>query len=95
MVRNKLVSAMSQAIVVIASGQERDSNGRMSGTFDAGKSALQMGIPVFVLNPLLLNTTPVGNTDLINLGGKEFSNAEEVIHQIEQASVDSHWALKN
>lgn len=41
MIRNKLVCAMSEAIVVIKSGPERDSSGKMSGTYDAGKTALK------------------------------------------------------
>lgn len=84
MVRNKLVCAMSQAIVVIASGPERDSEGRMSGTFDAGKSALKMNIPVFVLSPQVLKPTPQGNIDLIRIGGIEFSNGNEIVNYLEQ-----------
>ncbi len=83
MTRNKLVCAMSKAIVVIASGPERDSNGRMSGTFDAGKSALKMGIPVFVLSPELLKPTLKGNIDLIKLGGIEFENGNDIIEFLE------------
>lgn len=84
MTRNKLVCAMSKAIVVIKSGPERDSSGKMSGTFDAGKSALKMGIPVFVLNPLVLNSLPQGNIDLIKLGGIEFSNGMDIVKFFEE-----------
>src|SRR5690606_8279040 len=73
MTRNKLVCAMSKAIVVIRSGPEKDSDGKMSGTFDAGKSAMKMNIPVFVLNPQILRPIPQGNIDLIKIGGIEFS----------------------
>jgi len=79
MARNKLVCAMSKAIVVIASGPEKDSEGKMSGTFDAGKSALEMNIPVFVLSPKVLSPAPQGNVDLIKLGGIEFSNGQDII----------------
>lgn len=82
MMRNKLVCAMSQAIVVIASGPERDNGGRMSGTFDAGKSALKMNIPVFVLSPQVLKPTPQGNIDLIKLGGVEFSNGNDIANYL-------------
>lgn len=82
MIRNKLVCAMSQAIVVIASGPERDKEGRMSGTFDAGKSALKMGIPVFVLSPEVLKPAPQGNIDLIKLGGVEFSNGNDIVNYL-------------
>ena len=84
MSRNKLVCAMSKAIVVIASGPERDSQGKMSGTFDAGKSALNMNIPVFVLSPQVLKPTPQGNIELIKLGGIEFSNGLDIVNFLEQ-----------
>lgn len=84
MTRNKLVCAMSKAIVVIKSGPERDSSGKMSGTFDAGKSALKMGIPVFVLSPQVLNPPPQGNIDLIKLGGIEFSNGMDIVKFFEE-----------
>jgi DNA processing protein len=80
MTRNKLVCAMSNAIVVIKSGAERNAEGKMSGTFDAGKSALQMGIPVFVLSPKALKTQSQGNIDLIKLGGKEFSTGLDIVN---------------
>lgn len=84
MTRNKLVCAMSKAIVVIASGPERDSEGKMSGTFDAGKSALKMNIPVFVLSPQVLKPAPQGNVDLIKLGGIEFSNRQDIVKFLEE-----------
>ncbi|MGQ9799751.1 MAG: DNA-processing protein DprA [Ignavibacterium sp.] len=80
MTRNKLVCAMSKAIVVIKSGPERDSSGKMSGTFDAGKSALKMGLPVFVLSPQVLKPAPQGNIDLIKLGGIEFSDDMDIVN---------------
>lgn len=84
MSRNKLVCAMSRAIVVIASGPERDSKGKMSGTFDAGKSALKMNIPVFVLSPNIMTPPPQGNIDLIKLGGIEFSNGLEILKFLDE-----------
>lgn len=71
MARNKLVCALSKALVVIASGQEYDDLGRMSGTFDAARSALAMGIPVFVVSPKFYASPPLGNTELIKLGCHE------------------------
>jgi len=84
MTRNKLVCAMSQAIVVIKSGPERDSSGKMSGTFDAGKTALKMGLPVFVLSPQVLKPPPQGNIDLIKLGCIEFSNGIDLVKFFEE-----------
>jgi DNA processing protein len=68
MTRNKLVCALSHAVVVIVSGPERDSDGRMSGTFDAGATALQMGIPVFTVLPSFFPFEPEGNRQLISRG---------------------------
>ncbi|MCX7929046.1 MAG: DNA-protecting protein DprA [Patescibacteria group bacterium] len=79
MIRNKLVCAMSKALVVIKSGPEKDSSGKMSGTFNAGKTALEMGIPVFVLSPQFFNPQPQGNIDLIKSGGIEFSNVMDIV----------------
>lgn len=69
MARNKLVCAFSRAVVVIESGPAKDAEGKMSGTFDAGKSALEMGRPLFVLDPECFKRPPAGNADLIRLGG--------------------------
>ena len=69
MTRNKLVCALSKAVVVIASGPERDASGKMSGTFDTAKTALGMNVPLFVLDPACFDTPPQGNAALIKLGG--------------------------
>lgn len=79
MIRNKLVCALSKAIIVISSGPERDGSGKMSGTFDAGLTALKYKIPLFVLNPSLLTPTPKGNIDLIKIGGISLSNGNELV----------------
>ncbi len=67
--RNKLVCALSDAVVVIESGPERDEQGKMSGTFNAARTALKMGIPLYVLDPRYLDNPPKGNISLIELGG--------------------------
>lgn len=84
MVRNKLVCAMSKAIVVMASGPEKDSQGKMSGTFDAAKAALKMNIPVFVLSPDVLKPTPQGNIDLIKIGAIPFANGNDIVKFLEE-----------
>lgn len=84
MIRNKLVCAMSQVVIVISSGPERDTSGKMSGTFDAGLSALNMKVPLFVLSPTLLNPNPPqGNIDLIRLGGISLSNGNELVQYLD------------
>jgi len=83
MIRNKLVCAMSQAVIVISSGPERDANGKMSGTFNAGLSALNMQVPLFILNPSLLTPVPQGNIDLIKIGGTPLSNGSELVQYLD------------
>ena len=72
MVRNKLVCALSKAVVVIESGPKKDSQGKMSGTFNTARTALDMKRPLFVLDPKYFDNPPKGNEDLITLGGKHF-----------------------
>jgi DNA processing protein len=78
MTRNKLVCALSQAVVVIGAGEERDAEGRMSGTFDAGKTALPMKVPLFVVDPGTFTTPPAGNAKLIERGGVSVTPANAV-----------------
>lgn len=75
MTRNKLVGALSGALVVIVSGPERDANGRMSGTFDAGMAALKMEIPVFAVAPSFFIDPPLGNCQLIARGCRAWDPA--------------------
>jgi DNA processing protein len=92
MARNKLVCALSDAVIVIASGQEIDNQGRMSGTFDTAKSAMVMNIPVFVLSPQCFAQPLVGNTDLIQLGCHEIlpENAiQQILSKLERESIDT------
>ncbi len=94
MVRNKLVCAMSKAIVVMASGPEKDNQGKMSGTFDAAKSALKMNIPVFVLSPDVLKPTPQGNIDLIKIGAIPFANGNDIVKFLEEHSQTETTSLQ-
>jgi predicted Rossmann fold nucleotide-binding protein DprA/Smf involved in DNA uptake len=90
MARNKLVCALSKAVIVISSGPERDTSGKMSGTFDAGLTALKYNIPLFVLNPSLLNPAPQGNIDLIKLGGIPLSSGNELVQYLDSLTSSSH-----
>ena len=87
MVRNKLVCALSKAVVVIESGPERDAQGKMSGTFNAAKTALSMGLPLFVLNPNSLDNAPEGNAALIALGGHSLNPTNGAKEIVERAFV--------
>ena len=85
--RNQLVCALSKAVVVIESGPERDTQGKMSGTFITAKTALDLNLPLFVLNPSCLDKPPAGNETLIALGGYSFDpvdGAEKIVEHISE-----------
>lgn len=92
MARNQLVCALSKAVVVIESGPERDAQGKMSGTFNTAKAALDLNLPLFVVNPSCLNNPPKGNADLIALGGYSLNptnGAKEIVERIFVKPVES------
>ena len=83
--RNQLVCGLSKAVVVIESGPERDAHGKVSGTFITAKAALDMDIPLFVLNPHGLEDPPKGNAVLIELGGYRLdpvNGTDQIVRQI-------------
>ena len=85
MVRNKLICALSKAVVVIESGPKRDADGKMSGTFDTGKTALDMKLPLFVVDPEYFKDPPKGNEELIVLDGRKLgpsNDAAEVVNYL-------------
>ena len=89
MARNKLVCALSKAVVVIESGPEKDSQGKMSGTFNTAQTALSMNLPLFVLDPECFDSPPKGNKDLIDLGGEcldPAGGAEAIVKCISDAA---------
>ena len=73
MMRNKLICSLSKAVIVIESGPERDAKDNMNGTFDTGKTALEMKLPLFVVDPEYFVKPPQGNADLIRLGGRKLN----------------------
>jgi len=89
MARNKLVCALSKAVIVIESGREQDENGNRSGTFDAGKTALEMRIPLFVISPGSLKRPPPGNQQLIRRGGIEIQPKDGIASVLEHLSKQS------
>ena len=91
MARNKLVCALSKAAVVIESGPERDSQGKMSGTFNTAQTALSMNLPLFVLDSRCFDNPPKGNEDLIDLGGEILDpadGAETIVKRIAVAKTE-------
>ena len=90
--RNQLVCGLSKAVVVIESGPERDAQGKMSGTFITAKTALDMNLPLFVVNPSCLDNPPKGNAALIALGGHSLdaiNGAEKIVEYILDKNVHS------
>ena len=72
MIRNETIVGLSNAVVVILSGPNKDSDNKMSGTFASGKSAVKYGVPLYVLKPELVENAD-GNKDLIRQGAVEFT----------------------
>lgn len=89
MSRNKLVCALSKAVIVIESGSEQDQNGNRSGTFDAGKTALEMMIPLFVISPDSFKNPSVGNKQLLKRGGIEIKPNDGIATVLEYIRTQS------
>jgi DNA processing protein len=89
MIRNRLVCALSKAVIVVECGAEMGEDGNMSGTFDAGKTALQMKIPLFVLSPDSFKKPAAGNKALIDRGGIEIQPKDGVAGALQDHEVAS------
>ena len=94
MSRNKLVCALGKAVIVIECGREQDENGNRSGTFDAGKTALEMSIPLFVVSPNSFKNPPVGNKQLLKRGGIEIQPSDGIAAVLEHLNVQSTEGAK-
>lgn len=62
MARNKVIIGLSGAMIVIEAGNR-------GGTLDAGKSSLEMGLPLFVAQYEYASSDAGGNETLIQMGG--------------------------
>jgi len=51
MMRNEIICQLADAVIVVEAGPEKDESGKMSGSFQAGKTALRLGVPLFVIVP--------------------------------------------
>ena len=80
MKRNSVVCGISEGVIVIESGPERDEKGRSSGTFQGGLTALSLNIPLFVLSPKILGYSARGNIELIKKGGIEIQTWEDIVN---------------
>ena len=82
MIRNKTIVGLSNAVIVVQAGPEKDEKGNMSGTFNSGKTALKYNIPLFVLSPSIVDNAK-GNQDLIKQGAVEI-NLENALEKIKK-----------
>ena len=92
MIRSKLICAMSRAVIVIESGTERGTDGKLSGTFATGKTALALNVPLLVISPDVFDRRSEGNYSLIRLGGVEVTVdnvLENTINQISESTQNS------
>lgn len=70
MARNKVILGLSSAMIVIEAGAT-------GGTLDAGKSALDARVPLFVANYANENAEALGNKILLSLGGQPLGRSKE------------------
>ncbi len=97
MARNKLVAALADAMVVVRCGPERDHRNRRSGTFDAARAALGLGVPLYVAVPSSPAMAPEGSQALIRLGAVPWqpeSGAGPIIEMIHKPKADPLPAQK-
>lgn len=69
MIRNTLVCVLSQAVVIVEAAED-------GGTFNAGKVALSLGLPVFVVAPDIFEKVPTGNQKLIQMGAQKINPSD-------------------
>lgn len=80
MMRNEIICKLADAVIVVEAGPEKDESGKMSGSFQAGKTALRLRVPLFVLVPETeqppldidapLWKCPPGNEQLLKMGAE-------------------------
>lgn len=103
MARNRLLCALADLVVVIEAGPERDAQGKRSGTFHSGKTALELGVPLFVVeyrveHPPLLDRidaphetegveTPEGSRALLQQGGRPLPMDPQALEKSLQRAV--------
>lgn len=95
MIRNRLLCALSRAVVVVESGPEKDDSGKMSGSFAAGKAAMEMGIPLFVVDPAALSKPSLGNAELIRLGATELTVENDLDHAVNQVLIATRGSRRD
>lgn len=72
MTRNKTIIGLCSLVIVMESGPERDSKGRMSGTYNSAQMAKKYGIPITVLSKEIAKAA--GNKEMVDKGAVEISS---------------------
>jgi len=87
MQRNSTIIALSDAMVVIEARTE-------GGTYNAGKTALKLSIPLFVAHYHTKNSGNSGNDSLIAMGGRKLSKSKTTdegnIEPLKETVLQSH-----
>ncbi|HCZ07372.1 MAG TPA: hypothetical protein DHV12_09655 [Thermotogae bacterium] len=89
MMRNELVCALAEAVIVVESGPRKDASGKQSGTFAAAETALRLSRPVYVVHPSFFEAPPRGNVELLKVKG-----IQVIIGDISQAIKNLVTSLK-
>ena len=80
--RNHIISQLSCAMFVVASGLGRDGRGSGSGTYQGASMAIRNGQDVYVVAPEVYTASgvpvPVGNDSLLKLGAIPVDRASEI-----------------
>ena len=77
MERNSLICGLSDAMILVESGKE-------GGTFEAGKTTLEMGKPLFVIDYGNPPDSAVGNEFFLKYGGKSLRRAKNGEPNVEE-----------
>lgn len=84
MERNKLITALSKALLIVESADETNEDETHSGSFNAGMTALELNIPLLVYNLTSIGIDSPGNKKLIEYGGIKVTaeNIQDVIESL-------------
>lgn len=77
MIRNKVVVALSKAVIIITAGEK-------SGTINTANAALKSGISLLVMSPGLFRQPPAGNVELIEKGAVEIDSLESLTSKLNE-----------
>lgn len=80
----KLIAAWSEAVIIVKSDHFKDQNTNARGLNEAGRFALDNGIPVFVPAKSTVGNYSLGNARLSRAGAKDFTHPKQIVNFIEK-----------